>query len=57
MFSLHHLPNPEWIAYGREAQRDAAHWRRLAMADAIYICTGLLFFVVMGAYALACDRL
>jgi len=27
------------------------------MADIAYVVIGLLFFAVMGVYALACDRL
>jgi hypothetical protein len=28
-----------------------------AMADVVYLVTGVLFFVLMGVYAVACDRL
>jgi len=31
--------------------------RRRAMADLIYLATGILFFVLMGVYAAACGRL
>ena len=31
--------------------------RRVAMADLIYLAIGVLFLVVMGVYAAACDRL
>jgi len=27
------------------------------MADVVYLVTGVLFFVLMGVYAVACDRL
>jgi len=27
------------------------------MADIVYVVIGLLFFAVMGLYAVACDRL
>jgi len=27
------------------------------MADIVYLVLGLLFFALMGAYAVACDRL
>jgi hypothetical protein len=30
---------------------------RRAMADIVYVVIGLLFFALMGVYALACDRL
>lgn len=30
---------------------------RRAMADIVYVVIGLLFFAVMGLYAVACDRL
>jgi hypothetical protein len=30
---------------------------RRAMADIVYIVIGLLFFALMGVYAVACDRL
>jgi hypothetical protein len=32
-------------------------WRRLAMADVVYVVLGLLFFGLMGLYATACSRL
>jgi hypothetical protein len=32
-------------------------WRRRAMADLVYLALGLLFFGLMGAYAIACNRL
>jgi hypothetical protein len=35
----------------------ARNWRRLAMADVIYIGIGVLFFILMGLYAHACERL
>jgi hypothetical protein len=28
-----------------------------AMADVVYLVIGVLFFVLMGGYAVACDRL
>lgn len=28
-----------------------------AMADFVYLVIGVLFFVLMGVYAVACDRL
>lgn len=28
-----------------------------AMADVVYLVIGVLFFVLMGVYAVACDRL
>jgi hypothetical protein len=28
-----------------------------AMADIVYVVVGLLFFALMGLYAVACDRL
>jgi len=28
-----------------------------AMADVVYVVIGVLFFVLMGAYTVACDRL
>ena len=36
--------------------RQIAKGRR-AMADIIYVVVGLLFFALMAAYAVACDRL
>jgi hypothetical protein len=30
---------------------------RRAMADIVYVVVGLLFFALMGLYAVACDRL
>ncbi len=45
------------IAYGREAQNPAVKSEGRAMADVIYIAVGILFFVLMGLYAVACDRL
>jgi len=27
------------------------------MADVVYLVIGILFFVLMGVYAVACDRL
>ena len=29
----------------------------LAMLDLVYLVVGILFFVLMGAYVVACDRL
>lgn len=31
--------------------------RRLVMADVVYLAVGVLFFALMGLYAVACDRL
>jgi hypothetical protein len=28
-----------------------------AMADIVYLAIGVLFFILMGAYAIACNRL
>jgi hypothetical protein len=36
--------------------RQIAKGRR-AMADIVYVVVGLLFFALMGLYAVACDRL
>ena len=36
--------------------RQIAKGRR-AMADIVYVVIGLLFFALMGVYAVACDRL
>jgi hypothetical protein len=36
--------------------RQIAKGRRV-MADIVYVVIGLLFFALMGAYAVACDRL
>jgi len=36
--------------------RQIAKGRRV-MADIVYVVIGLLFFALMGVYAVACDRL
>jgi hypothetical protein len=42
----------------RSRRKNAAPtWRRFAMADLVYVVLGLLFFGLMGVYALACNRL
>jgi hypothetical protein len=43
-------------ASAAEPPRQLAKGRR-AMADIVYVVVGLLFFALMAAYAVACDRL
>ena len=47
----------EWTAYTRRAQERPFSIRSAAMADLIYLSVGILFLGLMGAYAIACDRL
>jgi len=44
-------------AYATQAQTPSVKWEGREMADIIYIGIGILFFVLMGLYAVACDRL
>jgi hypothetical protein len=50
---------PALIAYRLRAQERRVEFqrRRRAMADIVYVVVGLLFFALMGVYAVACDRL
>lgn len=41
----------------QEARTGREIWRRCVMADVVYLVVGILLFVVMGIYAVACDRL
>jgi hypothetical protein len=49
------IPNGSLTRFGRK--NAAPIWRRCAMADVVYLVLGLLFFALMSAYAIACDRL
>jgi hypothetical protein len=51
------LSTPALIAYGDGGHKRRQRWRRVAMADVIYLTAGILFFAVMGVYAHACNRL
>jgi hypothetical protein len=44
------------ITYRGGGHKRTVKWE-VAMADVIYLVVGILFFVVMGLYAHACDRL
>jgi hypothetical protein len=43
-------------ASAAKTPRQTAKGRRV-MADIVYVVIGLLFFALMGVYAVACDRL
>jgi len=45
------------IAYRLLAQKATVKTERWAMADVIYLVIGIVFFVLTGFYAAACDRL
>ena len=45
------------IACRSRAQKPGIALEVRAMADVVYLVIGILFFVLMGVYAVACDRL
>jgi hypothetical protein len=44
-------------AYAPRAQTPSVKLEVREMADVVYIGIGIVFFVLMGLYAVACDRL
>ena len=48
---------PVLIACRSWAQNPGIALEVRAMADVVYLVIGVLFFVLMGVYAVACDRL
>jgi hypothetical protein len=54
--SLYPVVEAEWNPYGAGAHKRPATGG-FSVLDVVYLVCGLVFFALMAAYAIACDRL